>query len=459
MKGLALGCSRSHLISNIHRPVNSVSSRNELPKMSSEAAPKASPFRQFLPDLSLPRFTTMQKQDAHEYAEAFKTRHQPPWLHALYLHWLDLYHKEPYHGITNDGNLQNDLFDLQEEGVDIEKITAAAKNILSLLRQPQLAKTCYHIDSPEWRTWSNPEFLLSDKGIRLDEIASSQRDAALALLEASLSAEGYQKALGAMRINHFLGELVEAPKIMNEYSYNFVLFGEPSAEMPWGFSFYGHHLCLSIFLYKRQIVISPWFTGAEPNLIDEGPYKGTRILHREEELGLSLMQSLPPEQQTKAQIYRLMKDPNMPRGRWNHDDQRHLCGAYRDNRIVPYEGILVSEMTPDAQALVSKICREYLIYLPETAREIRLSHIQSHFNETYWCWIGGFGDNDPFYYRIQSPVVVVEFDHHSGVFLDNEEPAKFHIHTLLRTPNAGDYGMALRRLIAPTVKQEFLWEG
>lgn len=54
--------------------------------------------------------------------------------------------------------------------------------------------------------------------------------------------------------------------------------------------------------------------------------------------------------------------------------------------------------------------------------------------------------------------VIIEFDHHSGVFLTNGEPAKFHIHTLLRTPNGGDYGTALRSLI-PGVEQEFLWEG
>lgn len=154
-----------------------------------------------------------------------------------------------------------------------------------------------------------------------------------------------------------------------------------------------------------------------------------------------------------------MKDPAMPRGRWNHDDQRHLCGAYRDNRVVPYEGLLVSEMSTSQQALLLAICKEYLLYLPETAREKRLKQIRHWFHETYWCWIGGFGEADPFYYRIQSPVVIIEFDHHSGVFLTNEEPAKFHIHTLLRTPNRGDYGMALRSLISPAVKQEFVWEG
>jgi hypothetical protein len=138
-----------------------------------------------------------------------------------------------------------------------------------------------------------------------------------------------------MRINGFLGELVQGTKVMNEYSYNFVMFGEPSTTQPWGWSFYGHHLCLNVFLYKRHIVISPWFTGAEPNEIDSGPYKGTRILTREEELGLQLMQSLSPSLQQKTQIYKEMKDPAMPEGRWNRDDQRHLCGAYRDNRIPP----------------------------------------------------------------------------------------------------------------------------
>lgn len=59
-------------------------------------------FRKHLPDLKLSRFIDMQKQSSHEYAEAFKTMRQPPWLHALFLHWRDLF-SEPYQGITSDG--------------------------------------------------------------------------------------------------------------------------------------------------------------------------------------------------------------------------------------------------------------------------------------------------------------------------------------------------------------------
>ena len=59
-------------------------------------------YRQFLPDLSIPRFTTMQRQDAHVHANEFKEGGNPPWLHSLYLHWLKLL-KDPFKGVTTDG--------------------------------------------------------------------------------------------------------------------------------------------------------------------------------------------------------------------------------------------------------------------------------------------------------------------------------------------------------------------
>ena len=354
--------------------------------------------------------------------------------------------------------MRKDLFKFQDEGIPIGDITQAVKNVLAKLDATQLKTVSYHVDSHEWRSWSNPEFLLSDKGIRLDELSEDVRSSILNVLKLTLSSEGYDKAISAMRVNHFLGELVESPAVMNEYSYNFVVFGKPSIDRPWGYSLYGHHLCLNIFFYRQQIFISPWFVGAEPNMIDSGPYAGTSILTREADCGLQLMQSLDESLQKQAQIYKLMHDPAMPAGRWNQDDQRHLCGAYRDNRVVPYEGIKYEQLDSKQKGLVTSILNEYFLFLPEQARKMRLEHVLSFAHETYFCWIGGFGDHDPFYYRIQNPVVIVEFDHHSGVFLNNKEPAKFHIHTLLRTPNGGDYGMALRPLI-PSIKDEFVWDG
>jgi hypothetical protein len=283
------------------------------------------------------------------------------------------------------------------------------------------------------------------------------------VIEASLSPEGYVKALSAMRINHFLGEVVKLPNILNKYSYNFLLFGTPSSSpsSPWGWLLYGHHLDIACFFKGDQIILSPSFTGAEPNIIDEGEWKGTEILHKEGNLGLKLMQSLEPSQQTTAQVFKSLRDPGMKQiygnsnndasqrdelitDTWGPDDQRHRCGAFRDNRIVPYEGVLALELTSAQRDLMLDICNEFLLYHPAASRRLKLEQVKKHFEETYFCWIGGFGNDDAYYFRIQSPVILVEFDHHSGVFLANKEPAKFHTHTILRTPNAGDYGQAIR---------------
>ncbi|KAF2751577.1 hypothetical protein M011DRAFT_119294 [Sporormia fimetaria CBS 119925] len=408
-------------------------------------------FRAHIPDLTTPRFTTAAKQDVYEYAKFFQDNHAPPWLYDLTQAWAKLY-EEPYKGVTTDGNVRDDLFQVQDEQLNIQAVVQTAEALLRKLDDKQRRKLSYPVDAKEWRAWSNPEIILRPFGLRLEELPEPIAEAILQIIKSSLSPAGYEKALAAMRINHFLGVIVKLPHIMNKFSYNFLLFGTPSTSpsSPWGWLLYGHHLCLSVFFKGPQIVISPTFTGAEPNIIDSGEWAGTAILHKEGNLGLRLMQSLTPEQQNKAQVYKLLKDPEMKQtgdlitDRWNKDDQRHLCGAFRDNRVVPYEGVSCSQLSPEQQKLVLDIVEEFVLYLPDQSRKLRLEQVKKHLDETYFSWIGGYGDEDAFYYRIQSPVIIVEFDHHSGVFLSNAEPMKFHTHTLVRTPNAGDYGQAIR---------------
>lgn len=432
-----------YLIEKVPGLLNSSSNTNE------SFVKAATEFREFLPDLESPRFVISGKQSPYEYSAAFRETQHPPWLFKLTEAWQKLM-EEPYVGLTTDGTVEPGLFKIQDEGVPMGDIVQSVQKVLKKLSPEQKEKVAYPLNAREWRAWSNPEFLLRPFGLRLEEQDESIATAILSVIETTFSPEGYQKALAAMRINHFLGEICKVPRIMNKYSYNFLLFGEPSLDKPWGWTFYGHHLCLSVFLVGNQIVISPTFTGAEPNVIDEGEFVGTQILNVEGDLGLKLMQSLPDEKKPKARVFELMHDPGMlqtgdlTKDRWNKDDQRHLCGAFRDNRIVPYEGVLVSEFSPEQQQLVLSIAEQFVLYLPEKSRKLRLEAVKSHFDRTYFSWIGGWSDSDPFYYRIQSPVIVCEFDHHSGVFLSNEEPAKFHTHTILRTPNAGDYGCALR---------------
>lgn len=111
-------------------------------------------------------------------------------------------------------------------------------------------------------------------------------------------------------------------------------------------------------------------------------------------------------------------------------------------------------MTAEQQGLLMSTIAAFLVLLPPKPLKFRLQQIQEKLPETYFSWIGGFGSADPFYYRIQSPVALFEFDHHSGVFLTNEEPAKYHIHTIQRLPNGNDYGRVLRELLRDAGKEQ-----
>jgi hypothetical protein len=51
-----------------------------------------------------------------------------------------------------------------------------------------------------------------------------------------------------------------------------------------------------------------------------------------------------------------------------------------------------------------------------------------------------------FYYRIHSPVILIEFDHQRPIALGRSgTPTRNHIHTVVRTPNGNDYGKDLLR--------------
>lgn len=85
----------------------------------------------------------------------------------------------------------------------------------------------------------------------------------------------------------------------------------------------------------------------------------------------------------------------------------------------------------------------HVALLPHAAARARRTELERHLHDTYFCWVGGWGPQEPFYYRIHSPVILIEFDHHRGVFLANEDPTPFHVHTVVRTPNGNDYARDL----------------
>ncbi len=396
-------------------------------------------YRPFVP---APGHSNIAGATPRAHAEA---RLQNPRAKDLFATWTTL-GAEPFKGLTTDGKVQPGLFSLRADGAPTLAMIEAVQSLLASLSPAQRKAMCFPVDSELWRHWQNTELYVEHHGLRLDEVDDQIKRTVMAVLRASLSGKGYQVTRDVMRLNQFLGDLVGGPAVLGEWAFIFCLFGTPSESEPWGWQLFGHHLSLNCLVLGSQMVLTPYFLGAEPNYADTGPFAGTRLFEDEERAGLALMRSFSPEQQRRAIVAHSMMGGDLPEGRRHFADNLHLGGAYQDNRIVPYEGLLASQISARQQRDLLDLVAAYVAPLPEGPRAARLAEVERHLAETHFCWIGGFAEQSPFYYRIQSPVIFIEFDHHAGVFLTNPEPAKFHVHTIVRTPNGNDYGIDLLRL-------------
>jgi hypothetical protein len=351
----------------------------------------------------------------------------------------------PFRGITTDSNVVPDLFTRKPEGAPTLAMIEAVNALIAIMSPEQRKTSFFPVDSLHWRRWQNTELFLEDYGLRLDEVGEPLKDAVMNVLRAGMSPHGYELSRNVMKLNRFLGDLVGGPSVLGEWSFTFCLFGTPSTSEPWGWQFFGHHLVLNCFVLGEQMVLTPAFWGAEPNFADHGPFNGISIFQDEERAGLTLMRSFTEAQQKRAIIYHSMMGGDLPEGRRHFADNLHLGGAFHDNRVVPYEGLRGGELSALQWRNLMDLVEKYLAVLPDGPRQARITEVERHKADTHFCWIGGFSEESPFYYRVQSPVTFIEFDHHAGVFLTNPKPEKFHVHTIVRTPNGNDYGFDLLR--------------
>ncbi|GAA2229339.1 DUF3500 domain-containing protein [Herbiconiux moechotypicola] len=393
-------------------------------------------YRDHLYDLDDPVLAGSRGMDYEEFSA---DRQTAPFLQELLAYWDGLY-REPFVGITIDGQVREGLYRLADEPAQNDIVPVeAARRVLELLTDGQRELIRHDIDSPEWRAWSNPEFVFHRVGLRLEALEDRVVEAVLEMVRCSLSPEGYDRVREAMALNGFLGDLVDLPRIMNDRSYWVSLFGDPSSDEPWGWQLFGHHVAVNVVFVGGRQVVAPVFLGAEPALSD-----GERppLFEARERLALDLAESFTPSQRAHAVVYDSVLDPAMPEDRLHPADERHVAGAFRDNRVVPYEGASVRLFSASQKSLLLAIVQDFLLLLTSSQRSATLHDVEAHLDETWFSWYGATDGTQPFYFRIQSPVVLAELDHHAGVWLSNRLPARFHVHTTLRLPNGNDYGKA-----------------
>jgi hypothetical protein len=343
---------------------------------------------------------------------------------------------EDYKGIhTQDGPIP-DLFPIRSTGVSTEPVRRAAKGFLDSLDSGQRSKTIFPVDDEEWRVWMN-RHLFFRQGVSLEELNEDQRAAAFSLLENSLSSKGLKLSFDIMNLNYTLGELTGNKfEEFNERLYWFTVMGEPSSHEPWGWQLDGHHLIINYFVLGDQVVMTPVFVGSEPVTATSGKYAGTAILQDEQDRGLAFLRSLN-EMQHKQAVLKTSKDA-----------VNNIAEAFTDNVVLDYAGVAASSFTDEQKAQFLDLIGLYVGNMDDGHARIKMGEVHNHIDETYFAWIGGTGDDSVFYYRIHSPVILIEFDHQKPANLDHlypPVPTRQHVHSVVRTPNGNDYGKDLLR--------------
>jgi hypothetical protein len=340
---------------------------------------------------------------------------------------------EPFKGITSDGQVIPGLFSIQKTGVSTQSMRQAAEAFVGALTADQRSTTVFPIDTDQWRKWSNIHPTLMRHGTALFQMTDHQRDRAFALLSESLSRKGFEEALDIMHLNETVQEMTGRLDEYGEDLYWLSIMGTPSASEPWGWQWDGHHLIINYFVLGDQVVMTPTFLGAEPVHARVGKYAGRRVFKADEDHGLALIRALSQAQHAKTIIA-------------PETSGEDFTTAFRDNLELDYAGIRYDALSNTQHDLLLQLVEYHIGRMSTGHARLKTDEVKRHLQETYFCWMGGMADDSTFYYRVQSPVIIIEFDHQRGIaFRERTKPYKDHIHVIVRTPNGNDYGKDLLR--------------
>ena len=265
-------------------------------------------------------------------------------------------------------------------------------------------------------------------GATFHDFNETQKKAALDLLRASLSEEGFRKSQEIMELEKVLriienddnDKMPDGRPRRDPLNYHFCIFGNPSKDHPWGWRFEGHHLSLN-FTSTDGIISSstPTFFGTNPGIVRSTEYKGKEVLKKEAELGFSLLHSMTGEQ-LKTVVFTDVAP---------HDI---VTTTKRKVKDVEQLGISYTALSQTQKKTFIELLDLYMNnYEHEFASGFRDKINKAGIENLTFAWAGSLQPGKGHYFRIQGPTLLIEYD--------NTQNEANHVHTVVRDLT-NDYG-------------------
>jgi hypothetical protein len=341
------------------------------------------------------------------------------------------------------------------------EVVSAAQAFLDTLSAKQQEAVLYDIDDPALQAgWSNfPTGFAGRSGVPLADMDDAQAEAALAVMEAALSEQGYTKLEQIRIADDYLASVDEdaaaagaagggdppndsggpdndaggpemAPgggdvaglsttnTMFSSDAYFIAFFGEPAEDGQFTLQFGGHHLAHNITYDADSVSFAPTLTAVEPPQFE---FEGTSYepLAAQTEAVSAAIEALSEDEVASAEIS------------GSFDDL--LLGPQVDGPFPEPEGIVVADAPQEAQDAVTDAIQAWVGDLDEETAEALIEQYTSEYDETYLGYSATTDVNDTeCYIRIDGPSVWIEFSCQAA-------DEGVHYHTVYRD-ESNDYG-------------------
>lgn len=296
---------------------------------------------------------------------------------------------------------------------------ALAADLLSTLDPKQKPKAQLAWDSPDRTHW---HFLPKAfrKGLPLAEMTPEQQRKVWTLLGSVLSPDALAQAKMTLDREAKQAQL-DKNTMYDPTRYFLTVFGDPSGQKPWGFSFEGHHLSLNFSFDKAQLVsATPMFFGANPATVEEDVKAQVprATLYRDEDLRLlNFYDTLNSEQQAKAQMPAKVAQQASDGG-----------GAEAKLPAQPV-GLCAADMTPAQRtALLLLVKAQVNKAQADFAKQVMASVEKEDPAKQFFGWHGEAKAGEMHMCLIQTGEVMVFVDAQAG----HGPPKANHLHTMWR---------------------------
>ena len=267
------------------------------------------------------------------------------------------------------------------------------------------------------------------EGLALADMSTTQRRAAMAIVEAGLGSRGAVDTAAVMALEATLGELERAEGRGNTERrdptrYWFAVFGDPAAAGgagPWSWRVVGHHVTAHVTVLDGRVVSStPSFLGANPAVVPSGPRTGYRALIGEEALARELLGSLSGAQRAVAIV-----DPVAPPDIRSGVERRAIVDGIA-------RGIPRRSLDGTQQRRLDALIRHYLGRARDEVAESTWDRLVARgLDDVTFAWAGPAELGRGHYYAVRGDTLLIEYD--------NTQNEANHIHAVWRDL-ANDWG-------------------